>query len=316
MKGLGIFVFFVLVVASSKAQDNATDFTNAIPEVISTLAVDVNQTDFEFNSSSLSTTTENNTETSTLFPTTTSSENNTDLSTFSSTESTSEIPISSTPSSENDWIVEDGNVTCIILTMEATFNIKYIKSDNKTIGTGKLFLPKNASVDAKSSTCSGENGTQIIVLIFSNNYFMMTFSKDDKKGFVKEMKLNYTLDNSTFPDVSELNVPKNVSISGEFFKVDLGKNYLCKNSDEIEFSPNVMMTVSNVQLESFRTDNNTVFTSDSWECDADSQVSDIVPIAVGCALAGMVVIVLIAYLVGRHRIVRRDTSQCNTLRPP
>ncbi|XP_013794424.1 lysosome-associated membrane glycoprotein 1-like [Limulus polyphemus] len=210
-------------------------------------------------------------------------------------------PISSTPSSANNWIVEDGNVTCIILTMEASFSIKYNKTDHKTIGTGKLFLPQNASVDVKTSTCSGKNGTQIIVLIFNNNSFMMTFTKDDKQVLVTEMKLNYILDNSTFPDVSELDQQKNVSVSGEFFKVDVGKNYLCKKADEIQFNTNVMMTVSNLQLESFRTDNNTVFTSDSWECDADNQVSDIVPIAVGCALAGMVVIVLIAYLVGRHR---------------
>lgn len=35
-------------------------------------------------------------------------------------------------------------------------------------------------------------------------------------------------------------------------------------------------------------------------CTADN-ISDVVPIAVGCALAGLVVIVLIAYLVGRRR---------------
>lgn len=35
-------------------------------------------------------------------------------------------------------------------------------------------------------------------------------------------------------------------------------------------------------------------------CTADN-TSDVVPIAVGCALAGLVVIVLIAYLVGRRR---------------
>jgi lysosomal-associated membrane protein 1/2 len=37
------------------------------------------------------------------------------------------------------------------------------------------------------------------------------------------------------------------------------------------------------------------------ECDADFTNSDIVPIAVGCALAALVVIVLIAYLIGRKR---------------
>lgn len=37
------------------------------------------------------------------------------------------------------------------------------------------------------------------------------------------------------------------------------------------------------------------------ECDADEKVSDIVPIAVGVALASLIIVVLIAYLVGRRR---------------
>ena len=38
-------------------------------------------------------------------------------------------------------------------------------------------------------------------------------------------------------------------------------------------------------------------------CKADQKVKDIVPIAVGVALAALVVIVLVAYLIGRRRTV-------------
>lgn len=37
------------------------------------------------------------------------------------------------------------------------------------------------------------------------------------------------------------------------------------------------------------------------ECGMDILTNDIVPIAVGCALAALVVIVLIAYVIGRRR---------------
>lgn len=37
------------------------------------------------------------------------------------------------------------------------------------------------------------------------------------------------------------------------------------------------------------------------ECPADTETNSIVPIAVGAALAGLVVIVLIAYLIGRRK---------------
>ena len=39
-------------------------------------------------------------------------------------------------------------------------------------------------------------------------------------------------------------------------------------------------------------------------CPEDVAISNIVPIAVGAALAGLVVIVLIAYLIGRRRTKR------------
>ena len=41
----------------------------------------------------------------------------------------------------------------------------------------------------------------------------------------------------------------------------------------------------------------------------DDDDDKIVPIAVGCALAGLVVIVLIAYLIGRFRNRKTDTYQ-------
>ena len=40
---------------------------------------------------------------------------------------------------------------------------------------------------------------------------------------------------------------------------------------------------------------------DIQECSTDAKTNSIVPIAVGAALAGLVVIVLIAYLIGRRR---------------
>ena len=42
---------------------------------------------------------------------------------------------------------------------------------------------------------------------------------------------------------------------------------------------------------------------------SDDDDDKIVPIAVGCALAGLVVIVLIAYLIGRFRNRKTDTYQ-------
>lgn len=61
--------------------------------------------------------------------------------------------------------------------------------------------------------------------------------------------------------------------------------------------------IGHVQFEAFRTKADTKF-STARDCDA-IDTPDIVPIAVGCALAGLVIVVLIAYLVGRRRAQAR-----------
>merc|ERR1711970_393083 len=60
------------------------------------------------------------------------------------------------------------------------------------------------------------------------------------------------------------------------------------------------LTLSKVQLDAFRTNvSKDVFQEESI-CDAGSAGNDLIPIIVGCVLAAMVVIVLVAYLIGRR----------------
>lgn len=73
------------------------------------------------------------------------------------------------------------------------------------------------------------------------------------------------------------------------------------SKDSKEIISNV--TFSHVQLEAFHKQENDQFAT-ARDCEA-IDTPDIVPIAVGCALAGLVVIVLIAYLVGRRRAQAR-----------
>lgn len=65
----------------------------------------------------------------------------------------------------------------------------------------------------------------------------------------------------------------------------------------------VNATIAHVQFEAFHKQDTHQF-STARDCEA-IDTPDIVPIAVGCALAGLVVVVLIAYLVGRRRAQAR-----------
>lgn len=95
------------------------------------------------------------------------------------------------------------------------------------------------------------------------------------------------------------------------FVTPISRSYYCTKVQTIvanETSTSVAATtpaqiiLSHVQLEAFHEKENHEFSS-AKDCDA-METPDIVPIAVGIALAGLVVVVLIAYLVARRSHAR------------
>jgi hypothetical protein len=77
--------------------------------------------------------------------------------------------------------------------------------------------------------------------------------------------------------------------------------YRC-NSEQTLVAQNNSVLLAGVRLQAFRANTNTTdLSGQEYICMGDSTVSNIVPIAVGCALAGLIVIVLIAYIIGRLR---------------
>lgn len=87
------------------------------------------------------------------------------------------------------------------------------------------------------------------------------------------------------------------------FSVSEGKSYLCKAEQKVKLNDTYLHTWQ-LQYEAFRSKSDHKFAS-AEDCAADQKTSDIVPIAVGCALAALVVIVLVAYLIGRKRSARQ-----------
>jgi len=91
-----------------------------------------------------------------------------------------------------------------------------------------------------------------------------------------------------------------------------GKNtvYQCDRKEVLNLSNNFTVTISNIMVQPF-TNNNTLSTNIDFCANKSeaSKSSSIVPIAVGCALAGLIIIVLIAYLIGRRKNDGRGYQQ-------
>jgi lysosomal-associated membrane protein 1/2 len=90
------------------------------------------------------------------------------------------------------------------------------------------------------------------------------------------------------------------SLSNESYDIPSNFSYHCNRQQKLNGTDSMgFFLVSKVQFEAFRHDNTHKF---AVAKDCDSNISpDIVPIAVGISLIALIIVVLIAYIVGRRR---------------
>lgn len=91
-------------------------------------------------------------------------------------------------------------------------------------------------------------------------------------------------------------------------KVPQDSAYLCNDRITYSFTEGVKVYLADVKLQPFDVHNGK-YSDNLMECGQDKpkpkvEDNNIVPIAVGCALAGLVLIVLIAYIIGRRKSQR------------
>jgi len=218
------------------------------------------------------------------------------------------------------------NITCVVVKLGATFVVPYTNT-NSTVKNATLTLPSNATSNGTCMTVDGEH--QAITLNWPStpesthfNHFTMVFRKNDSKSenaegtigkdqyAVAEMALTVHPDPVNFPDAPSGQTIQARMGNAAFHPTNLNNTYTCRSEEEVHLNDTtapqpVVARLRNVQMEAFRQKTDDSFSTASY-CSADGPLtSDIVPIAVGCALAALVVIVLIAYLIGRRRARQR-----------
>ncbi|XP_005107131.1 lysosome-associated membrane glycoprotein 1 [Aplysia californica] len=200
--------------------------------------------------------------------------------------------------------VTNGNVTCIL--MKGFFTISVTFEDTvagkKVNRTGDLNIPADA---VASGNCTLNATVESMQILFGNGWELdFLFSKDvsssdDTSVSISEISVTYNT--AAFKAASP--VTKNVTMEkkGGFLKTNLGGYYQCNANSTCIDESGVKLTTTDFKYQAFRTKSDGNFYGSIAECPADEETSSVVPIAVGAALAGLVLIVLIAYLIGRRR---------------
>ncbi|TNN67270.1 Lysosome-associated membrane glycoprotein 1 [Liparis tanakae] len=105
--------------------------------------------------------------------------------------------------------------------------------------------------------------------------------------------------NSTIADASVSTAPFSAgNTSLDYLRSTLGRSYMCNAEQTLVVVTTFSLNTFRLQVQPFEVTTNQFATAEECQMDQDQML---IPIIVGAALAGLVLIVLIAYLIGRRR---------------
>lgn len=210
------------------------------------------------------------------------------------------------------WFYPKTDPSCVIVEFAVQMKISYLNTDNNT--SFVLYnIPTEDTTVSDDGLCGNEtnririqwNATNSMTVEFEKNTTSAQFS-------LSSIKFDLMLENKTFPGINTTG-PVTFEHRKTEFTTPIDMSYHCTkrqyfNLTTIAPTPdsnnlNATFVMAHVQLEAFNHRTNKQFAT-AKDCDA-IDTPDIVPIAVGCALAALIGIVLIAYLVGRRRAQAR-----------
>ncbi|XP_019500381.1 PREDICTED: lysosome-associated membrane glycoprotein 1 isoform X2 [Hipposideros armiger] len=186
--------------------------------------------------------------------------------------------------------VSDANGTCLLANMGLQLNITYEKKDNTTV-TGVF------NINPNKTHFSGSCTAQLVTLeLWSPNTMLLAFqfgkNASSSRFFLQGIQLNMTLPEAKTPTFKATNR------SLRALQASMGNSYRCNAEERIQVTKAFSVNIFQVWVQAFQVEGGKFGSVEECQLDENNML---IPIAVGGALAGLVLIVLIAYLIGRKR---------------
>ncbi|XP_062249095.1 lysosome-associated membrane glycoprotein 2 isoform X2 [Platichthys flesus] len=175
----------------------------------------------------------------------------------------------------------DNSTVCLLATFGLRIGIKQ----------GETFQEMN--LDANETKASGSCGinSSELQLVSSTMTIMLTFINDTAK--FRLHAVNFTAKTGSGVDFNAVNT--NLTL----WEAAIGSSYMCNKEQNYTITNMLSFYTFNLRVQPFGITNGDFNTAD--ECFMDSDLSFLVPIAVGVALSFLIILVLISYLIGRRK---------------
>ncbi|XP_069842786.1 lysosome-associated membrane glycoprotein 2 isoform X3 [Dendropsophus ebraccatus] len=183
-----------------------------------------------------------------------------------------------------NYSISNGTGICLMATMGLQINTTLL------VGGKLVWTPFNFNPNRTSS--SGNCGNESAVLRLSDNgtAFVEFYFSIRKKNFHLQ-EVNVTITNAT-----EMSQRTGYNLS--LWEASVGNSYLCHKEQVIKVSEDLILNAFDVRVQPFGVHNATYAAASECFLDDDSIL---IPIIVGAALAGLIVIIVVAYLIGRRK---------------
>ncbi|XP_009887577.1 PREDICTED: lysosome-associated membrane glycoprotein 2 [Charadrius vociferus] len=186
-----------------------------------------------------------------------------------------------------NYSLKSGNKTCLLATVGLQLNVSQDKP---------LLINVNPKTTIADGTCG--NTTATLKLNDGNStligftFVVKNTSAGVQKFYLKEV--NVTLLNRLNGSVISS------ADNNNFSKWDayLGSSYMCRKEQTLEVNEDLQIHTFNLWIQPFLVKENKFSTAQECSLDDDSIL---IPIVVGAALAGLIAIIVVAYIIGRRK---------------
>lgn len=197
---------------------------------------------------------------------------------------------SGTPEQGNYTVKDTNGTTCLLAQMGLQLNVSYTsRSQNKTV---QELLNLTPNLTNSSGSCGASSAT--LVLTGGQNTtlnFTFTLNSTTSKYHLSGITL--------FANWADMSVPFSVSnTSLDYLRSTLGYSYMCNAEQTLFVSAAFSLNTFKLQVQPFGVKTDQFATAEQCQMDKNQMM---IPIIVGAALAGLVLITLIAYLIGKRR---------------
>ncbi|XP_064167450.1 lysosome-associated membrane glycoprotein 1a [Anguilla rostrata] len=189
-----------------------------------------------------------------------------------------------------NYTVTNGNGTaCLLARMGLQLNLTYVSSSLNT--TVQQIVNLHPNLTRNQGSCAQSSATLWLQEERTNLNFSFVLNTTTNKYHLSGISLT-----ADWPDMQEPFSGGNESLN--YLRGTLGRSYMCSAEQTLPVLSDFSLNTFQLQVQPFGVSGDQFGAAEECQLDEDNML---IPIIVGAALAGLVLIVLVAYLIGRKR---------------